>query len=113
MRQHRGAFSGHSRHHLLMTGDEAADAIPRSALHRPLVTLDLVRRGYPALPDQVRGDRSADPFGQGDDELFRSAYIGHAPDVLVLAHSTDQRVAVIGESIDVPVEVVDFEGHAA
>src|ERR1700710_2338639 len=57
--------------------------------------------------------RSADPLGQGHDDPLRTAHIGHAPDVLVLADVADQPVAVRSQPVDSRLEVVDLEGHIA
>jgi 5-methyltetrahydropteroyltriglutamate--homocysteine methyltransferase len=58
-------------------------------------------------------DRSADALGQGHDDPLRTAHVGHAPDVLVLADAADQPVALRGQPVDGRLEVVDLEGHIA
>ena len=58
-------------------------------------------------------DRSADPLGQGHDDPLRTAHVGHAPDVLVLADVADQPVAVRRQLVDGRLEVVDLESNVA
>src|SRR4051794_35115924 len=61
-----------------------------------------------------RGGRaSADPLGQGHDDPFRSAHVGHAPNALVLADAADQAVTVRGQPVDGRLQVVHLEGHVA
>jgi hypothetical protein len=52
---------------------------------------------------------SADPLGQGHDDSFRPAHVGHPPDVLVLTDAADQAVAVRSQLVDRRLQVVDFE----
>jgi hypothetical protein len=56
---------------------------------------------------------SADPLSQRHDDPLRSAHVGHAPDVLVLADAADQPVAVRGQPVGGRLKVVDLEGHVA
>ena len=56
---------------------------------------------------------SADALGQGHDDPFRSAHVGHAPDVLVLADAADHFVAVHREPVDGGLEVVNLESDVA
>ena len=54
-------------------------------------------------------DTSANPLGQGHDDPFWPANVGHAPDVLVLTDAADQAVAVRSQPVDRRLQVVDFE----
>jgi hypothetical protein len=71
------------------------------------------RRANPGPEVRAAEDRSADPLGQRHDDPLRTAHVGHAPDVLVLADVADQPVAVRGQPVDGRLEVVDLEGHVA
>jgi len=61
----------------------------------PEAGVDLSDLGRLRRRDQY-GGRSADALGQGDDDPFGAADVGHLPDAFVLTDAADQAVAVGG-----------------